>query len=214
MEPWCKRVRTYAHPNSRYGGLVIAQCITAGSQTVSEDTDPPFQLYSVQGTFLGPASTDAPTTFEVSDVRTTRTFCSRLVKAIQTIDGEVRNIMIVIMDWHLQEAMTLFDYSTPPLHPLESYSRPDDLPDIRQLLESKLPAKLVNQYLKAFHLHHAFFDNRMVMSSMGAQNIGGFIGPGTVTTQDDLPMTKRTHSSWSKVKEALKGRVENIAALA
>jgi len=87
----------------RYGGIVVSQSVSAGQSTVSP-SDPPFHLYSAQGTFLGSAAINVPTTFTVLQLRTTKTFPSRQVIASQQITDpktkgiEARNILIALLD--------------------------------------------------------------------------------------------------------------------
>ena len=66
-----------------FGGQVAAQALVAATRTVCDD----FAVHSLHGYFLKGGKSDRPTTFLVDRIRDGRSFCSRMVKAIQ--DGDV-----------------------------------------------------------------------------------------------------------------------------
>ncbi len=65
-----------------FGGQVAAQALVAATRTVSAE----FGVHSLHGYFIAPGLADRPTIFLVDRMRDGRSFCSRMVKAVQ--DGE------------------------------------------------------------------------------------------------------------------------------
>ncbi len=180
--------------------------------------DPPLHLYSAQGAYLGPSSTEVPTTYEVQDHRSTRSFHTRQVIAFQEIANsrtgkkEKRKILVVLMDWHVLEPFHLLEYSIPTLYPISSYSTPEKLLPQSEYLKQNLSPKMAKIYSETFHLFGSFFDNRPCPISMGAQNSYGF-KEGAKTTEDEKHPTNRTNSYWLKVHEQLEGPIEQTAAM-
>jgi len=156
----------------------------------------------------------------VTEIRNTRTFCSRQVLASQLVpnpktgEAEKRNVMMVLMDWHVQESQTLFDYSIPTMYPAESYSQPDKLLTIRESVVKDLKPDAAKYYNTAFRLFQTLFDIRPCTSSMAGQNHYGYSGRDIQTSQDGVEITKRTNSSWFRSLETLQGQRDTTASLA
>lgn len=66
-----------------FGGQVAAQALVSATRTVDDE----FGVHSLHGYFLKGGKSDRPTIFLVDRIRDGRSFCSRIVKAMQ--DGEV-----------------------------------------------------------------------------------------------------------------------------
>jgi hypothetical protein len=77
-----------------FGGLALSQAISAAYHTLVDESNPAakprHELFSVQGSYLSPASTDVPTTFVVEDLRSTRTMMTRLVTVSQLFPQKVK----------------------------------------------------------------------------------------------------------------------------
>lgn len=188
--------------------------------TIPKSTgSPPFHLYSVLGSYLGPASTQTHTTFTVTEIRTTRTFCTRQILASQTLPDPknktetTRNILVVLMDWHVQEPSSLLIYASPPIYPLAEYSTPDKLPSTSEMIHQNLSPKMEDAYRKMFPLMIQFFDCHPVTHSLGAQTALG-MDYEKESTQDGLPVTERTNSYWWRTNEAMRSDAEQTAATA
>ncbi|ORY32145.1 thioesterase-like superfamily-domain-containing protein [Naematelia encephala] len=209
-EPFHERARQGNAMPIAYGGLVLSQSISAASATV-----PSFDLYSVQGTYLGPSSTEHPTIFRVTDIRTTRTFCTRLVIASQSQSqttstfNEERKTLIALLDYHATEPVSLLEYSTPPMYPFEEYGIPEELPGF----ESHIPPDGVDAFKKMFTITLDFYDLRGCGHSIGVSTAMGF-APDKPSAEDDLPITRRTNCTWVRTRENLGGPRENAAGVA
>ncbi len=185
----------------------MSQALSAGQATIS---DLNFHLYSAQGTYLGPASTEVSTQYKVDVLRDTRSFCTRLVTATQNIDGKERNVLVVLMDWHVLEKASMLEYSTPPWFDRSEYSEPEKLSRQNDFADATLPPREAESFRTTFPLFADFYNVRPCMSSKAAQNIFGWLK--TETTQDHLPLTRRTNSSWFKTNDKLEPH-EQAAAL-
>ena len=160
-------------------------------------------LYSVQGSYLGPAATDVETTFHVQDVRTTRSFCTRLVIASQ----KGRNVMITLLDWHVPEEGMVFDAA-----PMHTYEPPEGLPDLEARGKAMLDGKKFAMFKELFSLGNRLYDSRPAPPSTSAENLLG-LAPGK-TTQSELPIEQRTAASWVKSRTTLETPAQHAAALA
>lgn len=209
----------------RFGGLALSQAVSAAFHTLpssSSASGQDYHIFSVQGSYLGPASTDVPTTFTVEDVRSTRTMLTRIVTASQVLpskpshtnpkpDPVTRKVLVCICDFHRPETAFL-TYSAPPLHP-GTYPPPTSIKTLEENWEI-LPFRpeVLKVFKTQFSLPFRMFEYRPVMTSAGAQNSLGFID--TKTSQDHLELTKRTSTNWIRAREALGTYADRCAALA
>ena len=175
----------------------------------------PHHLFSVQGSYLAPSSTEVPTYFETVDLRTTRSMMTRLVTASQDIDPKGtgttirRKTCVVILDFHASEEPML-SYSREPMYP-GTYDSPSSLMDTDERTKKILPQKAHEEMSTQFGLLLRLFQQRPIPSSGGAQNALGFLDKGT--TQDNLNLVKRTNATWIRTREPLDTYGERCAAL-
>jgi hypothetical protein len=208
-----------------FGGLALSQAVSAAflalppSNSVSGQD---YHLFSIQGSYLGPASTEVPTTFTVDDVRTTRSMVTRLVTASQVVPSKPtaasprpaptkRKVLVCICDFHRPETAFLL-YSAPLLHP-GSYPLASECTPLEDLYET-LPFApgVLNIFKSQFGLPSRMFQYRPVMTSAGAQNNLGFLQ--VKTSQDELELTERTSTNWIKANGELATYADRCAALA
>jgi hypothetical protein len=197
---------------------------------MSIDPTSPHHLFSIQGSYLSPSSTDLPTIFTSTDMRTTRTMITRLVTASQDLPATAkspasrRKTLVVILDFHASEPSFL-KYSRGPMYAnhesswsSKTGSGPGQYPPAESLLPSGeafrkiLDPKVLEVVLKQFQLPLRMFEHRPIPSSAGAQNALGFAA-GMKTTQDDLHLVKRTNTNWLRVTEPLDTYSERCAAI-
>lgn len=195
-----------------------------------QSPDTQYNLYSVVGHFLGPASTEVITRYHVEDVRTTKSFATRKVEAWQDwtslpgsshdkASGTARKVMILLLDFQVPEKASMFEYSISPLYVSPStslsnhgdksrftasikshYSTPEDLPSHSDYIPANYNLKVQAAHRKVFHLFDKWFHIRPVVASMGIQNAMG-IAKERKTTQDEEPITRRTNSYWVKIRD-------------
>lgn len=207
-----RRFSVSSAANDRFGGIALAQAISAGQATIPNAN---FHMYSAQGSYLGPASTELPTVFKVEDLRTTRSFCTRLVTATQGSFGKPdtgRKVLVVLLDWHIEEEAVMLEYSSKPIFPLAQYGKAESLQNQNDYISETLSSRAVAQFQTTFRLFLEFFDARWCPNSMAAQNAYGW-HLGRATSQDKLPITGRTNAVWVRIEEALQ-ESEHIAATA
>jgi len=200
----------------------MSQSIIAAFMSI--DPASPHHLFSAQGNYLAPSSTDVPTYFETEDLRTTRTLITRLVTASQDVaakksvpgsdtntSGTIRRkTLVVTLDFHAPEEPFL-NYSRESLYSYEQ-SPPSSLSDYGVTYEKLVGAKGFEIMKKQFGLLLRMFEHRPVPSSAGAQNALGFLNKGT--SQDKYPLVKRTNATWLRVREPLSTYKERCASIA
>lgn len=227
---------------------MLSQCISAGFAALPPPRpagERDYELYSVLGNFLGPASTEVINTFHVEDIRTTKSFATRKVEAWQDLSelpanrgkpakaNLKRRVMILLLDFHVREAKSMFEYSAIPLYadPQPSpacsfmkavephYSTPTESPSLHQYLADNHTPKTIKTYNTIFPLFQKYFDVHSVVKSMGVQKALG-VAADRPTTQDHLDLRKRTNSNWFRLRSDVQEdggelqRGENEAALA
>lgn len=196
-----------------YGGCALGLAVRAGCATVNTMTH---KLYSFQGHFLGPASTQYKLVCKVYRTRETRSFATRRVEVSQDLNGEKRVCVEVVVDFHVVEA-PLFVYSAPPTMryspPGESLSM-DELGE-QLIREGKVSAQIKAEYSKGtFTALSEMFEARHCPEGMGGQNLWGF-AKEVPTSQDGLPsITDRSSAEWLHALERLEGHDESMAATA
>jgi hypothetical protein len=177
------------------------------------------------GNFLGPGATEILTQYEVEDVRTTKTFATRIVTAWQDWSklpeqselrkagappaaGGRRRIMITILDFQVREKNIMMHYSPSPLYIddhnpnatfLEKvhpfYSHPSEIPPNPEYIRQTFSPIVVKRFESTFTLFDRFYKMRAVKNSMGMQKALG-LDSARKTTQDDLPLQQRNNCSW------------------
>lgn len=209
-----------------FGGLVLSQSIAAAFLSIDPSTK--HHLFSVQGSYLSPSSTDVPTFFDVQDLRTTRTMLTRLVLASQDVPSRPntastnsastqsvperstrRKILVVTLDFHVSEPSFL-TYTRGPRYP-GTYPPASSLPTTRESLQKLLSPKVFAIMMKQFDLPQRMFEHRPIPSSAGAQNSLGFLQ--TRTSQDEMDLTDRTFANWIRPREKLETYGERCAAV-
>lgn len=234
-----------------FGGCVLSQCISAGFAALPPARpagERDYELYSVLGNFLGPASTEVNILFRVEDIRTTKSFATRKVEAWQDLaelpaskakakakgkeggnDNFKRRIMILLLDFHVQEPKSMLEYSAVPLYaetPVSTsstssssppstpaaesldfmkavepfYSTPEKTPSLQQYLADHHTSKTIETYNTIFPLFPKYFDVRSIEKSMGVQKALG-VAAERPTSQDHLDLRKRTNSNWFRMLE-------------
>jgi acyl-CoA thioesterase II len=190
----------------RFGGIVLSQSISAGFATLPEDDS--LQLYSVQGTYLGPSSTTHITTFRVEKIRTTKRFCTRLVKASQQhVEGE-RTIFIALLDWHAAEP-SLLVYSKPPMYP--PYPSAEELLPYKEYAKTILSPKEEKSMSRAFALGMRLLDIRPCPESTGGKSA---LGTKRLDDWDEsIPIYKHNYAKRVRVNEDLSTQAQQCASL-
>lgn len=194
-----------------YGGCTIAVTVAAAHRGVPET----HHLYSVMGSYLGPALIDRPLRCSVETIRSTRTFETRLVRLSQVQnDGSSRLCMIALADFQAAEKAILMQYSASPVISYSDVDRlqPSELQRKALVGTGKVPLKLAKTYEKNFGLMARFFEQRACPEGILAQNLFG-VAKDVVTTQDNIPMTSKTSAEWTRARGDLAGSVQQMAAL-
>ena len=173
----------------------MSQAVSAGFHSLPSSAFH-FQLYSVQGSYLGPASTDLETTFIVQSIRTTQKFCTRQIIGSQ----RDRNVLVALLEYHDPE-QPLMEYSCPPMYAPEFYDRWDAWPPARQHARKVLSSDHAELFEQTFGVLMDAFDCRWNTNTMAAQTVLGMAPKGTPTPQDAEILSRRTNSGWVRCPE-------------
>lgn len=173
------------------------------------------------GNFLGPGATEIKIQFEVEDVRTTKSFATRVVTAWQdwgqlpegsTLrtrpDIPRRRIMVVILDFQVREKHIMMEYSPSPLYIDNSnpkatflekvkpfYSHPSQILPNKESIRASHSPDVVQKFEMIFTLFDKFYKVRACEKSMGWQKAYG-IDKKAKTTQDEIPLQQRNNCTW------------------
>ncbi|KAI4950130.1 hypothetical protein J4E91_004786 [Alternaria rosae] len=199
-----------------YGGYTIAVACKAACLTVPDG----YNLYSLQGNYLGPAYTDRPLRASVRVIRQTRTFATRQVEVSQTASTkegqkeESRICLLATADFIISSPTSLLSYSPTPMHDHPNWrSCPTPASAFSALVaEGKVSKKLLQHHEKGFHLLSHLYDQRLVPDSIFTQNLYG-IAASAPHTQDSLPPSTRTTADWIRNKDALPTPTDNMTSL-
>lgn len=196
--------------NIAYGGCTLAIAVAAAHATIP----PTHKIYSAQGSFLGPALTDRPYLCSVREIRSTRTFATRLVEVSQSQDnGQERLCMIMLADFHVLEK-SMMVYSKPPPH-ASSFDDSSTAEALRADLVAKgaVSRALADMHKTQFTLLQNHFDSRSPPESIAGQNLLG-MAKAVMTTQEDRHLTEKSTTDWHRCRSKLDKPVEHIAGIA
>lgn len=129
-----------------YGGLVLAQALTAAIRTVEPDR----LAHSMHGYFLLGGDAGQPIVYDVERVRDGSSFNTRRVKAIQ----HGRPIFVLSVSFHKQEQGFQHQTSMPEVPP------PESLPSVKELQERH--ADLLPENIRSFWQRERPFEMRPV----------------------------------------------------
>lgn len=194
-----------------YGGYALAVACKAACLSAPDG----YQIYSLMGNFLGPASTDRPLLATTRTIRQTRTFATRHVEVSQKLDnGDVRTCLFATADFQAKEQGSMFEYSRPPSKPYSSHA---GLPDTLQTAANLLAAGKVSNaqhdaFASSFAVNAMLFDIRPCPEGVLGQNLNGF-AKHLPHSQDALPLASRTSADWFRSSSPVTSAVDHLAAL-
>ncbi|KAH9864172.1 hypothetical protein J1614_010106 [Plenodomus biglobosus] len=194
-----------------FGGYALAVACKAASLSVPQD----YHLYSMQGSFLGPASTDRQLRATVRTVRQTRTFATRQVEVGQLRDdGELRVCLIAIADFQTQEKGVVLTYSRTPSKEYSGWREcPTQLEARQKLLrEGKIKQGESDAHAKGFSVAASLFEQRVCPEGIFGQTLDG-MAKSLPHSQDSLALTERTTADWFRSLENLDSKMDNVANL-
>ncbi|GAM89183.1 hypothetical protein ANO11243_072200 [Dothideomycetidae sp. 11243] len=195
-----------------YGGCALATACTAAHIGVPDS----HRIYSMTGNFLGPAQCDRKLIARVQEIRSTRTFTTKLVTISQKQnDGSERSCLVSLVDFHAVEKAELLNYSRPPSKTYAARETQPSLDEHRDGLvrDGKITADVSKMHSTIFGLSRKLWENRVCKGSMGAELLQGFAKDLT-TEQDDLAMHEKSSADWFRSRVKLTARQEHAAAMA
>ncbi|BFZ58673.1 hypothetical protein PYCC9005_005737 [Savitreella phatthalungensis] len=162
-----------------YGGCVLSMCVNAAFYGLPSATTstPPFYLYSVLGTYVGPTLASDLVTFRVDVLRSTRTFQTRRVEARQKgRDGVERITFFAVCDFVAPEP-TALKYS---LQPAKTYTEPESLLPVQEAFRRRaeageFPMKVYEMWYVGFALARRMFEMRYCPEGASTANVLGMV---------------------------------------
>jgi len=201
--------------NIAYGGCALGVALSAAHGS----TDRKYRFYSALGTYLAPALTDRRFFCSVRKIRDTKTFATRQVEVSQCLDLQDdskgrRVCMLVIADFQVPEKASLLTYSAPPILPTIKADELPGLDERQKIMQERglISPKVTKTYSIVFGLMRRHWDMRPHPSSVFAQNASG-MAKHLPTSQDSLPLYKKTSGDYYRCRQKLETQGENIAAL-
>jgi acyl-CoA thioesterase len=196
-----------------YGGCTLGVAANAACLTAP----PGFHPYTLQGNFMGPAFIDRTFQCQVTRLRDTRTFVTRLVQVSQRQNdgtGTSRVCLTMLADFHAQEAGSAMVFSAPPRG---DWGTPDQAPTMEQACRELVDAGRIDESFvraanRGFGLGMRLFDLRFCRGSIFTQNLLG-VAKHVATTQDHLSVTDKISADWLRSRVELKRENEHVAAL-
>ena len=157
-----------------YGGCTLANAVYAACLSVQ----PSFNLYSVPGHYLRPASTEQKLTCRVQILRDTRSFATRRVEVWQLQKGGKEQLCLLLVADFILTGPALLTYSAPPSR---AYSDFVDSLTV-EAIEENLRAK--GQYSEkqlairkvVLGLGSRYFESRYCPEGVSGQNLSGLRG--------------------------------------
>ncbi|KAF2659910.1 hypothetical protein K491DRAFT_712207 [Lophiostoma macrostomum CBS 122681] len=198
--------------NIAYGGFALAVATKSACLSVPPD----YYLYTIMGTYLGPALTDRPLLSSISTIRQTRTFATRSITVSQQQDdGSKRACLHAIADFQIPEPRSLLQYSAPPTKPYTHHSQASDGATLKQRMVAAgtISQAVADAHTKGFGLLSRVFDIRPAPEGIMTQNLTGMM-KHLPTSQDALPMHEKSHADWFRARRPLPSYVDQVAALA
>lgn len=180
---------------------VQALCINAAAATLSPAQASTFFVSSFSGTFLGPTLTTQQVSLSCNVIRSTRSFHTVLVTALQPNPKDAskqRATFHATIDFHVQEPHS-FVYSAAPRLNYTSPEKAGDYKDYiaRRISEGSMDESVRDMFGSVFGSFEWVVQRRECPEGMAAQNLFG-LAEGAKTTQDHLRLTEKSSSWWVK----------------
>lgn len=189
-----------------YGGCTVGIATRAAYATAPDG----YNLYSIVGGFLGPASTKEKLFCSVESTRDTKTFATRrvIVKQRQP-DGTMRPCLELLADFHAAEP-ALLTYS---VSPAIKYSGPEASLTLREMTQKAVAQGVLKEdpTSDARVGFERCFDMRHCPEGMSGQNVMG-MAPKQPTDHDGRHVTERVSGEWVRAQSPLTSDAEKGAA--
>jgi acyl-CoA thioesterase len=191
-----------------YGGFVISSAVAAAYQTLPKEQLHALRIYSVLGNFLGPTSLDAAVQIDVSVVRQTRTFCTRLVtvKQQQPVKGASKTVerstLAVIVDFVVTRGDRTLHGMRYSVQPRERVSHHADLLPFPDVLRNEVSAGTLDADVHAAVAEASKPMVRLITQKhcpegIMRQNLSG-VASDRVTQQDGRALADKVTYDWFK----------------
>ncbi|KAK0528736.1 hypothetical protein OC834_003956 [Tilletia horrida] len=201
-----------------FGGVSLGLGVQAAFDSIYEELGPrdaaEFRAYSYQGTFAGPASALHAIQIEVTTVRSTRSFVTRIVTLSQqdpTKPGLRRKTLVAICDFARRGRTPLVEFDAPALNPVTG--KPWEKPEVLELYRTELSQRLEREQQsgdsdaarfsrlegKFLGRWDGFLEYKLPPDSLTYQSSWAIRPDKPATTQDNVPVTDRVMVDYFRV---------------
>ncbi|PWN38465.1 uncharacterized protein FA14DRAFT_27247 [Meira miltonrushii] len=191
-----------------YGGFCVSLAIVSAYQSLQKSQLSKLNIYSVQASFLGPTKLDASVRLEVTTLRETRTFSTRLVLVKQDQGHKDKNTGIPVLRSTLaflidfvatkgDRTLEGMAYAEQPAYKVTDHSA---LPTIQErYLEEVKAGRLEKSVMDAVNDVtkdiRPLYEQKLTPEGLMWDNLGG-IASDNATKQDDLKTTNKVTYDW------------------
>lgn len=192
-----------------YGGCALGCGVKAAylSLPPADKSGKTYSLYSAQGSYLGPASTEKHFTITTRALRTTKSFATRSVEVSQEQkDGSLRVCLVILADFQLPDQSAVLAFSKPPSM---RYSGVDeclhaDVHRQKMVDSGAVQTGLAKAHATTFGLVARFFEQRPCPEGVSAQTLSG-MAKKIGTTQKGWELHEKGSADWMRNREKLGG---------
>jgi acyl-CoA thioesterase II len=201
-----------------YGGYTCALAIQAAFHSLpgsTKEEQSSWAIYSANGLFLGPTTTESPIQYAVTKLRDTRSFATRSILASQQVNGKERSCFTILVDFTRKvpsagpphrEAKLPFSYSASPL---QSYPHPDKLQELWEVAEGRVKRGAMSERdfdaLKfVFGLSRKVSTSKMITGGIFDETSYGIVPKRDTAKQLSTPdLTQRRNVDYFKARDTL-----------
>lgn len=191
-----------------YGGFCVGLAIASAYQSLQKPQSSALNIYSVQASFLGPTVLDAPVRLEVTTLRETRTFSTRMVIVKQDQGHKdkstgipiFRSTLAFLIDFVATKGDRTLEgmvYAEQPAHRVTDHSA---LPTIQQrYLDEVKAGRLEKSVMDAVNdvteVIRPLYEQKFTPEGLMWDNLGGILSENK-TKQDDFKTTQKATYDW------------------
>ncbi|MCO5585503.1 hypothetical protein L7F22_039436 [Adiantum nelumboides] len=193
-----------------YGGFCVGVAIASAYQSLQKSQLSSLNIYSVQASYLGPTTLDAPVRLEVTTLRETRTFSTRLIIVKQDQGHKDKNTGIPILRSTLaflidfvatkgDRTIKGMVYADQPAYKVTDHSALPTAQE-RQLQEVKagrLDKGVMDAVNEMTEVVRDLYQQKMTPEGLLWDNLGGVLTENT-TKQDERKTTEKVSYDWFK----------------
>lgn len=196
-----------------YGGFCVSVAIASAYQSLPKSQLSVLNIYSVQASFLGPTRLDAPVHLEVTTLRETRTFSTRMVLVKQDQGHKDKNTGIPILRSTLaflidfvatkgDRTMDGMVYAVQPAYKVTDHSALPTMQEryIQEVKAGRLEEGVMDAVNEATKHIKDIYEQKFTPEGLSWDNLAGILSDNA-TKQDDRKTTDKVSYDWIRYKK-------------